>query len=199
MTDTVISGSGNSRSIKTVPNALTLYPTHEAMIAAMVDGSFPIDLGPLNASGLTTRGTDLNKATLLTDALCTALGLATTATPTEAMEKLRQLITTAQNTADSANTSASGRAMFSSGSYFGTGSNKTIYTNFTPKLIVIGEMNSYYKFGKILLCVSSSPYGVYVDGNGSQTSFNVTWDSSSATVNGQAVAVNSTFYYTVFG
>lgn len=39
------------------------------------------------------EGDFLNKSTLLTDALCTALGLATTATPTQAMEKLRQLAT----------------------------------------------------------------------------------------------------------
>lgn len=144
MTDTVIKGSGNSRSLKTVPNALTMYPTHEAMISAMVDGTFPIDLGPLNMAGLNVKGTDLNKASLLTDALCSALELETTATPTEAMEKLRQLI----NTTDS---KISG--LFVSGSYAGNGANsKTLNFKFDPTFVFIipwNPVNDFFWFGVI--------------------------------------------------
>lgn len=85
MVDTSIKNTGNSRSLRTVANALTLYPTYEAMIAAMVNGTFPIDLGPLNAAGLNTRGTDLNKANLLTDATAALLGLTSTSTVDEAL------------------------------------------------------------------------------------------------------------------
>lgn len=144
MVDTSIKNTGNSRSLRTVANALTLYPTHEAMIAAMVNGTFPIDLGPLNAAGLNTRGTDLNKASLLTDTLCTALGLATTATPTEAMEKLRQLTATAQSTANSANTNANGRAKVETGSLYanidssGYNLEFKVQFSFSPQIIVIG-------------------------------------------------------------
>ncbi len=67
MKETVIKGAGNSRSLRTVPNALTLYPTTQAMLQAMIDGTFPIDLGPLNPAGLVQRGTDLNPANLLSD------------------------------------------------------------------------------------------------------------------------------------
>lgn len=88
MTDTVIKGSGNSRSIKTVPNALTMYPTHEAMIAAMVDGTFPIDLGPLNDAGIQTRGMDLNKSTLLKDATAALYGLGDNASPDDVLAEI---------------------------------------------------------------------------------------------------------------
>lgn len=134
MQDTISKNTGNSRSLKTVPNALTLYPTYEAMIAAMVNGTFPIDLCPLNPAGLVKKGDDLNKSTLLTDALCTALGLSTTATPTQAMEKLRQMVVAAQSVVNA-------RAMCEVVSYTGTGlagnANPTsIQFSFAPKLII---------------------------------------------------------------
>lgn len=94
MQDTIIKGTGNSRKLKTVANALTLYPTYESFIAALVAGTFPVDFNGINTAGVQQTGTQLNKSTLLTDALCSALGLATTATPTQAMDKLRQLINT---------------------------------------------------------------------------------------------------------
>lgn len=96
MTDGIIKGTGNSRYLKSVANALTLYPTHESLMEALAAGTLPIDLNGINPAGWETQGTALNKANLLTDALCTALGLATTATPTQAMDKLRQLVNDAQ-------------------------------------------------------------------------------------------------------
>lgn len=94
MTDGIIKGSGNSRFLKSVANALTLYPTHESLMEALAAGTLPVDLNGINPAGWETQGTALNKANLLTDALCTALGLANTATPTQAMDKLRQIIQT---------------------------------------------------------------------------------------------------------
>ena len=96
MKDGIIKGSGNSRYLRTVANALTLYPNYESFIAALIQGTFPIDLNGINSSGWSTVGMKLNKANLLTDSLCSALGLSTSATPTQAMDKLRQLVATAQ-------------------------------------------------------------------------------------------------------
>ena len=92
MEDMIIKGTGNSRWLKSVANIMTLYPTYESFAEALAVGTFPIDLNGINPAGVETLGTRLNKASLLTDALCTALGLSTTATPTQAMDKLKLLI-----------------------------------------------------------------------------------------------------------
>ncbi len=118
MKDTVLRGTGNSRTLRTVANALTLYPTYNAMIQAMVNGTFPIDLGALNSAGLTTRGTDLNKSNILTDATATGMGLTSSATPNQAFAKLRALIKAAQDDAD---TALENGISFMTGSYAGTG------------------------------------------------------------------------------
>lgn len=128
MTDGIIKGTGNSRFLKAPANAMTLYPSYESFIEAMVAGTFPIDLNGINPDGWQTVGNKLDKATLLTDSLCTALGLATTATPTQAMDKLLQLV--------------SGRAIISSGFYIGTNvtgeNNPTVLSfPFEPKVVAI--------------------------------------------------------------
>lgn len=64
MVDTIIKGTGNSRTLKTVPNAAALYPDFQSMLQAMADGTFPIDIGPLNPLGCDVVGTPLNAATL---------------------------------------------------------------------------------------------------------------------------------------
>lgn len=110
MTDTVIKGSGNSRSLKTVPNALTLYPTHEALVAAMVDGTFPIDLGPLNDAGVQTRGMDLNKANLLSDATAALYGKGDNASPDEVLAAIAPYLSKIGE-----------KAQIEVGSYVGTG------------------------------------------------------------------------------
>lgn len=149
MTDGIIKGTGNSRLIKTVANALTLYPTYEKFMEAFIAGTLPIDLFGINPSGWNVQGDKLGKSTLLTDALCTALGLATTATPTQAMEKLRQLVNTAQNV-------ATGRAQVEVGTYVGIGrktgdSNNpvSLTLSFAPKILWIpcyGPNNIIYNF-----------------------------------------------------
>lgn len=60
MTDTVIKGTGNSRSIKAAPATLPL--TYDEFRAQFISSGIPIDLLGLNAAGLITKGTDLNKA-----------------------------------------------------------------------------------------------------------------------------------------
>lgn len=131
MTDGIIKGTGNSRYLKSVANALALYPTHESLMEALAAGTLPIDLNGINPAGWNTVGDKLDKATLLTDALCTALGLSTTATPTQAMEKLRQLVNTAQSTAN-------GRPRVAFGSYTGdSASSRNIYLPGTPIAVII--------------------------------------------------------------
>lgn len=121
MEDMIIKGTGNSRWLKSVANIMTLYPTYESFAEALAAGTFPIDLNGINPAGWNIMGDKLDKATLLTDALCTALGLATTATPTQAMEKLRQLVNTAQSTAN-------GRPRVAFGSYTGnSAASRTVY------------------------------------------------------------------------
>lgn len=153
MTDTVIKGTGNSRTLRTVPNALTLYPDFTAMITAMINGTFPIDLGGLQDAGLTTHGTDLNKANLLTNATETSIwGNSSNRTVNDAFSKLRSLITTAQSTADtaqstatSANTNANARAKIEVGSYVGTDSGggtrqKALSFSLNWKVLIISHM-----------------------------------------------------------
>jgi len=63
MKDTTIKGTGNSRSIKSVPNLAALAPTYDKLLELLTspDG-LPIDLGPLNPAGVEEQGTSLDKA-----------------------------------------------------------------------------------------------------------------------------------------
>lgn len=75
MKDTVLLGNGNSRYLKSVSNFLSLYPTYNDFVAAIVAGTLPVDFNGVNAAGCAQVGTSLSKANLLTDATATALGL----------------------------------------------------------------------------------------------------------------------------
>lgn len=114
MQDGIISGNGNSRYLKTVSTALGLYPTYEDFMAALIAGTFPIDLNGINTAGWTQQGTLLNKANLLTDATCSALGIAITSTPNDALSRIKNLI-------DSANANANTKIQMQIVSYVGTG------------------------------------------------------------------------------
>lgn len=212
MKDTIIKGTGNSRSIKSVPNLAALAPTYEAFLALLAGEGLPIDLGPLNAAGVQELGTGLSKANLLTDALCSALGLSTSATPTQAMDKLRTLIQTAQSTAD-------GRANVASGSYVGTGQASTEYKvtlhfPFAPQLVVVfTDTNSDSNFynGIFLRDVS---IGIHIFANGGAIHptgaiYPVTWNGNSVqwcSTNGYTShplawfnAANQTYRYVAVG
>lgn len=89
MKDGIIKGNGTSRFIKSVPNFLSLYPTYEDFVAALIAGTLPIDLNGLNPAGWTQQGTELNKGHLLSDAAVSALGLTgTDPTPDDAFKAL---------------------------------------------------------------------------------------------------------------
>ena len=90
MKDLVPKGTGNSRFLRSVSNFLSLYPDYEAFVAALVDGTLPIDLAGINTNGVTQVGTPLTKANLLTDATATALGLSGDPTVNDALYALSQ-------------------------------------------------------------------------------------------------------------
>lgn len=90
MQDAIMKGSGNSRYLKTVGEALSLYPTYEDFLQAMIAGTFPVDFNGINKDGWTQLGTPLNKANLLSDTVISTLGLSTGAnsTPNDAFNVL---------------------------------------------------------------------------------------------------------------
>lgn len=102
MTDTIIKGTGNSRSIRSVPNLAALAPTYDKLLELFTsEDGFPIDLLGPNPLGCDVVGTVLNKANLLTDETAAAHGLTPDATVDDALKKL---------------------VGYESGSYAGTGS-----------------------------------------------------------------------------
>lgn len=93
MQDAIMKGNGNSRYLKTVGEALSLYPTYEDFLQAMIAGTFPVDFNGINKDGWTQLGTLLNKANLLSDTVISTLGLSTGAnsTPNDAFNVLANI------------------------------------------------------------------------------------------------------------
>lgn len=211
MTDGVIKGTGNSRYLKTVPNALTLYPDWPTALQAMVDGTFPVDFNGINPNGWTTQGTKLNKANLLTDAVANALALTGEKTPTQAFEKLRQLVNTAQSKADMG-------FSWEKVEWIGTdptpdttsSGTKTVYLSaVTPILVVVYSLfyvnsinNPKFNLPAISILCKNLPAGVYIrmgnnscpsQGNASVATggvVNAQWNDDSITV-GPTVFMNN--------
>jgi len=167
MTDTIIKGTGNSRSLKSVPNFLTMYPTYQDFAKALINGTLPIDLGALNSAGVQTRGTDLNKANVLKDATAALYGKNSAATPDQIFAAIRPLITAAQNTADNAQNIANSATKVLAGSYTGTGGEKgfsesdpmSLTFPFAPKIVMIpfGEITKYYVKRIEPFCLGQTP------------------------------------------
>ena len=88
MQDGIIKGTGNSRYLKSISNFLQQYPTYQNFVAALVAGTLPIDLNGINETGWDQLGTALNKANLLSDETCAALGLPSSAVPDDALSRL---------------------------------------------------------------------------------------------------------------
>lgn len=88
MTNGVINQTGNSRYLQTVAQALSLYPTYESFMQALISGTFPIDLAGINPSGWDVQGTPLNKDTLLKDTTASAFKLSTSAVPDDVLKIL---------------------------------------------------------------------------------------------------------------
>ena len=81
MQDFVPNGTGNSRYLKSVENFKTLYPTYDDFVAALAAGTLPVDFNGINMSGISQRGTALNKSNLLTDDTAALFGLDASAVP----------------------------------------------------------------------------------------------------------------------
>ena len=124
MKETIIKGTGNSRTLGSVPNFLTLYPTYEAFAAALAAGEVPVDIGPLNPAGVAQMGDALNKQTLLKDSTAALFGLPNTAVPDAALAKIKTLIDV---------TNSSIQKKTAAGYYTGNGTDtRTIPLPFTP-------------------------------------------------------------------
>lgn len=87
MQDFISNGAGNSRFLKSNISSST---TLEQLIAMLNAGTFPFDLNGVNAAGVAQLGDALNKANLLPDDLCEALGISTDSVPKDALEKITQ-------------------------------------------------------------------------------------------------------------
>lgn len=72
---------------------MSLYPTYEDFLQAMIAGTFPVDFNGINKDGWTQLGTPLNKANLLSDTVISTLGLSTGAnsTPNDAFNVLANI------------------------------------------------------------------------------------------------------------
>ena len=154
------------------------------------------------ADGATVAGTALNKASLLTDATAALFGLGADAVPDDVLEKARSLITAAQNTANSANSSANNRLKIITGSYTGSGSDsKTISVSGTPHVLLIARKYSEY-YGCVSVAIRG--YGVlglftsYLDGPQSAAEVDVSFGSGSIQLSGADINnTNATYYYAV--
>ena len=119
MQDLVALGTGNSRLMK--PN-ISPSTTLSELISMLNNGTFPYDIGPLNAAGISQQGTPLNKANLLSDVTAALLGGVNT--PNEALALLKGLV-------DEAHEIAEVKSQLEIGSYVGTGT----YGEATPTSI----------------------------------------------------------------
>lgn len=177
MQDGIIAGNGNSRYLKTVAAALSLYPKYEDFIAALIAGTFPIDLNGINASGWVQQGTPLNKANLFSDTTASSLGLSAANSPNDALAKIKTLI-------DSVNTNANGRAIIDTGYYIGDGTNTVSITFATPVKLFCMYCRTYG--GKTFstdLLVDPSISGAYRWTTvGVSTDSTVSWSNGNKTV-----------------
>ncbi|RKI64705.1 hypothetical protein D7V91_15685 [bacterium 1xD42-67] len=142
MTDGIIKGTGNSRYLKSVANVMSLYPEYTDFLRALAEGTFPVDLYGINAGGWQVRGNDINKASLLTDAVETAIwGSAANRTVSQALQQLRNLISGLSN-------DMRVRVIDTWGSYIGDGGKRRSLTfPFTPHfLFVLGTSGAYALF-----------------------------------------------------
>lgn len=171
MQDTIIKGTGNSRTLASVPNFLTLYPSYEAFGQALINRELPIDLGPLNPTGLNVRGTDLNKENLLKDDTAALYGLGTDATPDQVLAAIRPLLTTAL-----------GKASIEIGTYQGSGSATwTLNFGISPKVVAIVG-NVYRHYSTIFIRGVSEGHALPPTTNADYGKIKLSWGAKSLTL-----------------
>lgn len=145
MKETIIKGTGNSRSIKSVT---TLPLTWEDARAQLVSSGWPVDIGAINAAGCQQVGDALNKANLLKDATAALYGLGATAVPDQVLASIYPILSLAE-----IKSNASGAVEY--GSFTGTGIyvqelNFSIQPNVLFILSVMEQVSNNRRLG--LLC-----------------------------------------------
>lgn len=170
MQDFVPNGTGNSRFLKSVATFLTDYPTYADFAAALIAGTFPIDLNGVNPAGYSQLGTPLNKANLLDDATATALGISP-ATVNAALYEL------------------SGRSKIQLVTYTGTGTYgsanpNTLTFNFPPKVVFVVNTNeinfarSAFFIGGSAMAIMGTTVMLYLTWSGNSVSWYSTIDET---------------------
>lgn len=157
MQDTILKGTGNSRSIKAPPDLLTRCPTWTDAAREMINGTFFADLNPLNAAGVQTMGTSLNKANLLKDATAALYGLPATAVPDTVFSTIHTMISSVNGTLNQV-------ARIAYGSYAGTGGTgkKTLNCSFQPKCAFISNYFNAgdYEYSTLMIGLRPESYGI---------------------------------------
>lgn len=190
MQDTIIKGTGNSRTLKSVSDFKTKYPTYDSFVAALVAGTLPVDLGGLVSGGCSQVGTPVNTANLYdinTQNLITALyqnlvGSTPTAvnTPNSALFNLATVLVK-----EAALREALGNTIpkIVTGSYVGTGT----YGASNPNTLTFDFVPRYFRIG--------SAVGPWFEGMGYMstyqfidTSKNLYTASATVTVSGKTIS-----------
>lgn len=173
MKDLQTKGTGNSRFLKT---SLAEGITWEQALAMLRAGTFPVDFNGFNQEGIETLGTLMKKSNILTDELATALGL-TQDDPTilDVFTKLKELVATAQSTANSAKTTANAALPKSGGTMTG---NLVLKGDPTSNLMAATKQYVDSSSPPAIVTVTTIPGSSCVLASGSTTVASGTADSS---------------------
>ena len=94
MQDFIPKGNGNSRSLK---SSISSGTTWEQALEMLRNGTFPIDIGAVNDSGVAQKGTPINMQTLLSTAVAAKYGKGQEAVPSEIFDLLSRFNNTLGN------------------------------------------------------------------------------------------------------
>lgn len=197
MTDTIIKGSGNSRTVKSVPNLAALAPTYDKLLELLTGQGLPVDIGALNPNGCVQIGNDLNKETLLKDATAALYGKNAAATPDQIFSRIAP---------DLANALRKGNVEH--GTYIRPGpgasnTTRTINFSFTPQVVILATQSNYTK--TFYICVSPIKTAIYIlnqSTSDDKMSINalvdkLTWKTNSLDIT--YYEYPSTYHYTAIG
>lgn len=162
MQDLVALGTGNSRLMKSNISPSTNL---SELISMLNNGTFPYDIGPLNAAGISQQGTALNKANLLSDETAAALGLPSTAVPDDAFMVASKVL-------------QAGNCKIVYGSYTGNGDYSSDHKNSLtfsgqPLFVVVMANNQ----SAILIMLRNVPMTPFLTNYNANESAYVLWDT----------------------
>lgn len=143
MQDFIPKGNGNSRSLKSsIPNGTTW----EQALEMLRNGTFPIDIGPVNDEGVAQRGSPVNKNTLLKDSTAGLFQLGADSVPDEVLQILSKAAVVGEDGTLVSITDklplSFGKAIY--GQYTGNGNPKNsvkISTPFHPRFCFLAKNN----------------------------------------------------------